>query len=56
MWFAARDVAFEHPVTEDETQPMLERMGINAPGGAATARDPPRLLASTTSTTRPRSR
>jgi hypothetical protein len=28
MWFAARDIAFEHPVTEDETQAMLERMGI----------------------------
>jgi hypothetical protein len=29
MWFAARDVAFEHPPTEDETNRMLERMGIN---------------------------
>jgi hypothetical protein len=28
MWFAARDVAFEDPVTEDETARMLERMGI----------------------------
>jgi len=35
MWFAARDIAFEHPVTEDETQRMLERMGITPPGGAA---------------------
>ena len=33
MWFAARDVAFEHPVTDDMTQLMLERMGIVAPGG-----------------------
>ncbi len=33
MWFAARDVAFENPVTEDETQRMLERMGITPPGG-----------------------
>ena len=33
MWFAARDVAFEHPVSEDVTQMMLERMGIVAPGG-----------------------
>jgi hypothetical protein len=33
MWFAARDIAFEHPVTEDETQFMLERMGITAAGG-----------------------
>ena len=29
MWFAARDIAFETPVTEDETQLMLRRMGIN---------------------------
>ena len=33
MWYAARDVAFEHPVTEDQTQLMLERMGITAAGG-----------------------
>jgi hypothetical protein len=32
MWFAARDLAFEHPVTEDETLVMLERMGIATPG------------------------
>jgi hypothetical protein len=32
MWFAARDIAFENPVTEDETQRMLERMGIASPG------------------------
>ncbi len=30
MWFAARDVAFEHPVTEDETARMLERMGLTS--------------------------
>jgi hypothetical protein len=34
MWFAARDVAFEHPVTDDQTAIMLERMGISS-GGAA---------------------
>jgi hypothetical protein len=34
MWFAARDIAFEHPVTEDETQTMLVRMGIVPPGGS----------------------
>jgi hypothetical protein len=34
MWFAARDIAFERPVTDDETQTMLERMGITPPGGA----------------------
>ena len=33
MWFAARDIAFENPVTEDETAVMLERMGIAGPGG-----------------------
>jgi hypothetical protein len=32
MWFAARDIAFDSPVTEDETQLMLERMGITPPG------------------------
>jgi hypothetical protein len=30
MWFAVRDVAFEHPVTDDQTQVMLDRMGIPA--------------------------
>jgi hypothetical protein len=34
MWFAARDIAFEHPVTGDQTAIMLERMGITAPGSA----------------------
>jgi hypothetical protein len=33
MWFAARDIAFETPVTEDMTETMLVRMGIAAPGG-----------------------
>jgi hypothetical protein len=28
MWFAARDIAFDAPVTEDMTQSMLVRMGI----------------------------
>ncbi len=33
MWFVARDIAFEHPVTEDQTAVMLNRMGIpSAPG------------------------
>ncbi|HMF03957.1 MAG TPA: hypothetical protein VKH17_04015 [Acidimicrobiia bacterium] len=41
MWFAARDVAFESPVTEDETARMLERMGIG--GGGGTAPDPQRI-------------
>ena len=30
MWFAARDVAFENPVTEDQVDVMLARMGIGA--------------------------
>jgi hypothetical protein len=34
MWFAARDVAFEQPLTEDETATMLSRMGIVPPGSA----------------------
>jgi hypothetical protein len=29
MWFAARDIAFEDPVTEDLTARMLDRMGID---------------------------
>lgn len=33
MWFAARDIAFDRPLTEDQTAIMLERMGIAAPGG-----------------------
>ena len=33
MWFAARDVAFERPVTDDETETMLVRMGIARPDG-----------------------
>ena len=33
MWYAARDVAFEHPVTSDQRALMLERMGIVPPGG-----------------------
>jgi hypothetical protein len=40
MWFAARDIAFEHPVGEDQTAIMLERMGISRPGGG-----PPDLAA-----------
>jgi hypothetical protein len=35
MWFAARDVAFDAPVSEDETEVMLQRMGLTSSGGAA---------------------
>lgn len=34
MWFAARDIAFEHPVSEDQTETMLARMGISGYGSA----------------------
>jgi hypothetical protein len=46
MWFAARDVAFEHPPTEDETELMLARMGIarRPGGGAGPVAERPRLL------------
>ena len=40
MWFAARDIAFENPVTEDQTQLMLERMGFTGtPGGGVPDQD-----------------
>ena len=35
MWFIARDIAFDHPVTEDQTARMLTRMGINQAAGAS---------------------
>jgi hypothetical protein len=35
MWFAARDVAFGDPPTEDETDLMLQRMGIGQLAQAA---------------------
>lgn len=44
MWFAARDVAFDNPITEDARALMLERMGIVPPGGGAI--DPAALRAS----------
>jgi len=37
MWFIARDIAFDNPVTEDQTAVMLERMGIPSPGAASGA-------------------
>jgi hypothetical protein len=45
MWFAARDIAFENPVTDDETLAMLRRMGLPV-GDLATsaAPAPPRLF------------
>jgi len=44
MWFAARDVAFERPVTEDETAVMLQRMGIGLGAGGGGAPGPPARL------------
>ncbi|MBA2325675.1 MAG: hypothetical protein H0V95_03390 [Actinobacteria bacterium] len=41
MWFAARDIAFEEPITEDQTATMLERMGLRGSGGSAP--DPERI-------------
>jgi hypothetical protein len=42
MWFAARDIAFDQPTTEDETERMLHRLGITMGGGGSTA--PPRVF------------
>jgi hypothetical protein len=45
MWFVARDIAFENPVTADETELMLERMGIRGgPGKPAPLVDVARVL------------
>jgi hypothetical protein len=33
MWFAVRDIAFEHPVTVDQTEQLLARMGLGGRGG-----------------------
>jgi hypothetical protein len=43
MWFAARDVAFEEPITDDMTQTMLVRMGIATEGGAPPPAPPRRF-------------
>jgi hypothetical protein len=32
MWFAVRDIAFDHPVTADQTEVMLKRMGLGGGG------------------------
>src|SRR4051812_47369432 len=38
MWFAARDIAFESPLTEDETETMMDRMfGYGGPAGGGSA-------------------
>jgi hypothetical protein len=33
MWFAARDIAFEHPTAKIDVDAMLERMGFGPGGG-----------------------
>ncbi len=41
MWFAARDIAFEHPTAKVDVDAMLERMGFGqagSPGGADLSR------------------
>lgn len=45
MWYAVRDIAFENPVTQDETQAMLERMGIPAGAGSDPVAAQERFLA-----------
>jgi hypothetical protein len=41
MWFAARDIAFEQPLTEDQTQVMMDRLfGYGGPAGAGSAAEP----------------
>jgi len=41
MWFAARDVAFESPLTEDQTETMMDRMfSYGGPAGAASSPEP----------------
>lgn len=45
MWYAVRDIAFENPVTEDETQEMMKRMGIPVGAGADPAAAQQRFLA-----------
>jgi hypothetical protein len=37
MWFVARDIAFEHPTTADQTRRMLARMGIDRSTPATSA-------------------
>ncbi len=42
MWFAARDIAFEHPTADLDIEAMLARMGFGQ--GAPAGLDAPRLL------------
>ena len=42
MWFAARDIAFEHPLSDDQTEEMLRRLGL---ANSGTAPDPDKIRA-----------
>ena len=44
MWFAARDIAFERPITDDEALEMLQRMGFSRAAGGPPPPAPPRVL------------
>jgi hypothetical protein len=45
MWFVARDIAFEHPVTDDMRVRMLRRMGIDTTPKSAAQLEAARLTA-----------
>jgi hypothetical protein len=38
MWFAVRDIAFDHPMTADQTEILLKRMGLSGGGGGGDER------------------
>ncbi len=44
MWFAARDIAFEHQTADVDIDAMLQRMGFGGPAAGGPATPPPRLL------------
>ncbi len=39
MWYVVRDIAFEDPLTEDQTEVMMERLGFGGGAGAGGAGD-----------------
>ncbi len=46
MWYVARDIAFEHPLTEDQTALMMDRLGFgSASGGTSTDERRSRFMA-----------
>jgi hypothetical protein len=38
MWFAVRDLAFDHPITADQTEQMIDRMGLRSTAGGGAER------------------